>query len=162
MSNVSGDGIAKSSRGWTARHLEIYVQSGGVRGHILDLREVGGHRFTTTLLLRTIGRKSGTGRIVPLIYGNLGGEVAVIASKGGAPAHPAWYLNLKEGEQADFQIATEAFHATWREPQGAERQTIWEFMLGIYPRYNEYQGRTGREIPLILLSALDPIEAFTA
>jgi len=81
-------------------------------------------------LLQLVGRKSGTTRINPLIYGDIGGEVVVVASKGGADQHPAWYLNIKGSQEIAFQIATQAFRATWREPAGAERDKVWEFMVG--------------------------------
>ena len=89
--------IERSRLDWMAEHLQSYLRSGGARGHIVDLRPIGGHAFTTTLLLRTVGRRSGQTRTAPLIYGSIGGEVVVVASKGGADVHPAWYLNLKGG-----------------------------------------------------------------
>jgi len=152
--------IERARRDWMNEHLQSYLQSGGARGHIVDLRPIGGHAFTTTLLLRTKGRKSGQLRTVPLIYGSIGGEVVVVASKGGADVHPAWYFNLKGGTEASFQIASEAFHATWREPQGAERDAVWAFMEKVYPPYRDYQKVTERTIPLVMLTPQAPVEAF--
>jgi deazaflavin-dependent oxidoreductase (nitroreductase family) len=152
--------IERSRRDWLAEHLQSYLESGGARGHIVDLRPIGGHAFTTTLLLRTTGRKSGQNRTAPLIYGSVGGEVIVVASKGGADVHPSWYLNLKGGPKPSFQIACEAFQATWREPQGAERDAIWAFMEKVYPPYRDYQAATARTIPLVMLTPVAAVETF--
>ena len=160
MSNVTSAEIAKVRRNWKEDHLGMYLGSGGAEGHIVDVSDIGGHKFTTTLLLRLVGRKSGTTRITPVIYGDIGGEVVIVASKGGADHHPAWYLNIKDSEEICFQIATQAFRGKWREPQGAERAKVWEFMVGIFPPYRGYQASTDREIPLVMLSADEPIDSF--
>lgn len=160
MSDTSYLEIAKARRNWKTDHLELYLRSGGAEGHIVDVRDVGGHKFNTTLLLRYTGRKSGKQIITPLNYGDIGGEVVVVASKGGADHHPAWYLNVRESKELAFQIATQAFRATWREPQGAERARVWDFMVSVFPPYQSYQASTQREIPLVMLSAGEPIEVF--
>lgn len=160
MSNASSAEIAVARRDWKTDHLGMYLDSGGAEGHIVDVSDIGGHKFTTTLLLRYRGRKSGKTIITPLIYGDTGGEVVIVASKGGADHHPAWYLNVLESPELSFQIATQAFRASWREPQGAERARIWSFMEGVFPPYTNYQASTAREIPLVLLSAIEPIEPF--
>jgi len=161
MSDASSAEIAKARRSWKDDHLGMYLRSGGAEGHIVDVSDIGGHRFTTTLLLKLIGRKSGIERINPLIYGDIGGEVVIVASKGGADQHPAWYLNIKGSQQIAFQIATQAFQATWREPEGAERARVWDFMVGVFPPYKGYQASTSRQIPVVMLSALQPIAVFT-
>jgi deazaflavin-dependent oxidoreductase (nitroreductase family) len=142
--------IERARRDWMNEHLRSYLQSGGARGHIVDLRPIGGHAFTTSGQIRTI----------PLIYGSIGGEVVVVASKGGADVHPAWYLNLKGVPKASFQIASEAFDATLREPQGAERDAVWTFMEKVYPPYRDYQAATRRTIPLVMLTPVAPVEVF--
>jgi deazaflavin-dependent oxidoreductase (nitroreductase family) len=162
MSNESSATIAATRRDWKTEHLAMYLNSGGAEGHICDLRDIGGHRFTTNLLLRYIGRKSGDTITTPLIYGDLGGEVVVVASKGGADKHPAWYLNVTARPEVEFQIATQAFRATWREAAGAERAKVWSFMEELFPPYKSYQASTQRQIPLVMLSALDPIPVFKA
>jgi deazaflavin-dependent oxidoreductase (nitroreductase family) len=162
MSNASSADIAKARRSWKDDHLGMYLRSGGAEGHIVDVSDIGGHKFTTTLLLQLVGRKSGKTRINPLIYGDMGGEVVIVASKGGADHHPAWYLNIKDSQEVRFQVATQAFRGTWREPVGAERAKVWEFMVGVFPPYRSYQASTDREIPLVMLSALEPIDIFTA
>jgi deazaflavin-dependent oxidoreductase (nitroreductase family) len=162
MSDASSSQISRARRDWVAEHLDLYLRSGGAQGHIVDVSEIGGHRFTTTLLLRVAGRRTGEARIVPLIYGDFGGEIVVVASKGGADRHPAWYLNIRNGAQVDFQVATQAFRGKWREPQGAERTRVWEYMVGVYPPYAQYQASTDRQIPLVMFSADERIENFSA
>jgi deazaflavin-dependent oxidoreductase (nitroreductase family) len=143
-----------------AEHLRTYLESGGSSGHIVDLRDIGGLSFTTTLLLRTVGRNSGQTRISPLIYGDIGGEIVIVASKGGADVHPAWYLNIKSAAEVSYQIGGQAFRSTWREPLGAERAAIWAFMEKAYPPYTQYQTQTRRAIPLVMLASGTPIEVF--
>lgn len=150
--------VERATLDYVAQHRGTYLASGGMQGHILDYRHLGGHRFTTTLLLETRGRKSGERRITPLIYGDTGGEVVVVASKGGADVHPAWYLNLQAMGEATIQIASQAFRATWREPAGEERARIWDFMADLYPPYRDYQAATGRIIPIVCLAPGDEIE----
>lgn len=150
--------VERATLDYVARHRDAYLASGGMQGHILDYRHLGGHRFTTTLLLETRGRKSGERRITPLIYGDTGGEVVVVASKGGADVHPAWYWNLREVGEATIQIASQAFRATWREPAGEERVRIWNFMADLYPPYRDYQAATGRTIPLVCFAPGDEVE----
>jgi deazaflavin-dependent oxidoreductase (nitroreductase family) len=152
--------IEETRLDWTAQHLQAYLRSEGRQGHIVDVREIGGLRFTTTLLLQTTGRKSGQKRIVPLIYGDTGGEVVVVASKGGADVHPGWYFNLQGTSEVQFQIGGQAFRGSWREPQGAERDEVWAFMEKLYPPYKDYQAATGRKIPLVMINAGDEIDAF--
>jgi deazaflavin-dependent oxidoreductase (nitroreductase family) len=160
MSDATYVEIAKARRNWKEEHLDMYLGSGGAKGHIVDVSDIGGRKFTTTLLLQYVGRKSGNTIITPLIYGDIGGEVVIVASKGGADHHPAWYLNVKESKELRFQIASQAFSATWREPKGAERAKVWDFMVGVFPPYTSYQASTQREIPLVMLSATGPVESF--
>ncbi len=160
MSNASSAEIAKARRDWKEEHLSLYLGSGGAQGHIVDVSDIGGHKFTTTLLLQYVGRKSGKTMITPLIYGDIGGEVVIVASKGGADHHPAWYLNVADSKELSFQIATQAFRASWREPKGAERAKVWDFMVGVFPPYKTYQASTQREIPLVMMSPIGPAERF--
>lgn len=141
--------VERATLEFVTRHRDSYFASKGLEGHVLDYRHLGGHRFTTCLLLETIGRKSGERRVTPLIYGDTGGEVVVIASKGGADVHPAWYLNLKAMDAVTIQIAGQAFRCAWREPEGEERAAIWNFMADLYPPYRDYQAATPREIPIV-------------
>jgi len=145
---------------FAAKHLETYLRSGGTQGHVVDITSVGGHAFTTHCLIRVKGRKSGRTQITPLIYGGFGGEVVIVASKGGADDHPEWYLNLRAAPELDFQIATQAFRATWREPEGEERHKVWDFMARAFPPYIKYQRATVRHIPVIMMTPVAPIEVF--
>ena len=142
-------------------HKRTYLRSGGLQGHIIDMREMGGRFLATHCLIRYVGRLSGRTRITPLFYGCIGGEVVVVASSMGSDRHPKWYLNLIEADRIDFQIATQAYHATWREASGGEREKVWAFMVDNLPAYDEYQQRTQRQFPLILMNAIEDIPAFS-
>jgi deazaflavin-dependent oxidoreductase (nitroreductase family) len=96
-----------------------------------------------------------------LTYGDIGGEVVICASKGGADDNPQWYHNILAGETLDFQIATQAFRAKWREPVGAEREKVWAFMVDCYPFYATYQTKTTRILPLVMMKAIESLPVFT-
>jgi deazaflavin-dependent oxidoreductase (nitroreductase family) len=160
---VSDDTAAEIRRvrqQWAIDHKHRYLRSGGTEGHVMDITAYGGLAFTTHCLLRTRGRKSGKTYINPLIYGDIGGEVVIVASKGGADEHPDWYLNLRANPHVDFQIATQAFRATWREPENVERHAIWNFMVEMYPPYLAYQTSTERRIPVVMMSPMEATEVF--
>ncbi len=160
MSDESSAEIRDARKDWMTEHRHMYLSSGGAKGHIMDLTAVGAHNFGTHCLVKYTGRKSGKIFITPLCYGDIGGEVVIVASKGGADEHPAWYLNIRESDEVEFQIATQAFRATWREPEGAEREKIWAFMVDSYPFYAQYQAGTERVIPLVVMKPVEEIEVF--
>lgn len=160
MSDETSAAIREARKDWVSEHREIYLKSGGVKGHIEDLTPVGGHDFGTHLLLKYRGRKTGRVLITPLCYGDIGGEVVIVASKGGADSHPSWYLNMIAQKEVQFQIATQAFRATWREPEGAERQKVWDFMVDCFPFYASYQASTSRIIPVVMMKAFEQIPVF--
>jgi proline iminopeptidase len=116
-----------------------------------DSTVVGGPGPLPTLLLTTTGRKSGEKQLVPLIYGKTDGGVVVIASKGGAPADPGWYRNLAKNPEVEVQVGTDRFRAKASIVEGPERSKLWDQMVGIYPPYTEYQKKTERRIPVVLL-----------
>jgi len=145
---------------WVKEHRTVYLRSGGAQGHIMDITGAGGYSFGTHCMIRYKGRKSGKTYINALTYGDIGGEVVVCASKGGADEPPQWYYNILASETVDFQIATQAFRATWREPEGAEREKVWAFMVDCYPFYGEYQTRTVRQLQLVMMKPVDPIPVF--
>ena len=89
--------------------------------------------------------------MLPLIYGESDSDYVIIGSKGGFPSHPAWYLNLVEESDVSVQVGAEKFRATARTVQGDERTSLWEAMVAIYPPYQDYQARAGREIPVVVL-----------
>ena len=112
MTDATSAEITVVRRDWMTEHREMYLRSGGVQGHIMDIAAVGGHGFTTHCMIKYVGRKSGKVFITPLIYGDIGGEVVIVASKGGADQHPAWYVNIRDSDEVEFQIGTQAFRAT--------------------------------------------------
>lgn len=140
-----------------ADHLRRYLADGN-DGHYIDGRQFGGPEKTTTLLLRTIGRKSGKAFTTPLIYDRSGDEYIIIASNGGQDAHPAWFLNLSASPTVRFQVATDRFVGTWRVAEGEERDRLWAQMARYYPPYADYESRTDRQIPVVLLRAGHNIE----
>lgn len=160
MSNESSAEISAARRDWMTEHREMYLKSGGAQGHIMDITPVGGRKFATHCLIKYRGRKSGKIFITPLCYADIGGEVVICASKGGADYHPEWYLNLIEQVEVEFQIATQAFRGTWREPAGAERKKVWDFFVDCHPFYQTYQNSTQRVIPLVMFTAVDEISVF--
>jgi deazaflavin-dependent oxidoreductase (nitroreductase family) len=162
MADADAAAIRAARTDWASEHLQTYLTSGGTKGHILDLSSVGGHEITTHCLIKCVGRRSGTVYVKPLIYGNVGGEIVIVASKGGADDHPKWYLNIRESETIGVQIATQAFEASWREPEYEERHQVWSYMTHLYPPYLGYQTLTTRRIPVVMLKAIRPIEVFTA
>ena len=160
MSDESSAAIAATRKDWVAEHREMYLKSGGAEGHIMDITAVGGRSFATHCLIKYKGRKSGKTFITALCYGDIGGEVVIVGSKGGADTHPDWYLNIREMAEVEFQVATQAFRATWREPSEAERQRVWDQMVAIYPPYAEYQKATDRLIPLVMMKPVAGIVVF--
>jgi deazaflavin-dependent oxidoreductase (nitroreductase family) len=160
MSDESSAAIKAVRRDWVTEHREKYLRSGGAEGHIEDLTPVGGRPFATNCLVKYTGRKSGKIFITGLTYADIGGEVVICASKGGADHHPEWYLNLIAKPEVEFQIATQAFRGTWREPEGAEREKIWSFFIDCHPFYAPYQASTSRVLPLVLMQAVTPIPVF--
>lgn len=137
--------------GWIKEHLELYLRDGEA-GHYWDASLGGGEGMLSTLLLYTTGRKSGRQSVLPLIYRPTGdGGYCVIASKGGAPSHPAWYLNLAADPNVHVKIANQEFDAVARVAEGEERERLWNIMVAYYAPYTDYQAATHREIPVVVL-----------
>jgi len=161
MSFEGSEQLLKRTQNFVDDHRSLYLSSGGVEGHLVDMTHAGSSGITPTLLLKTIGRRSGVVHYAPLIYGVYAREWVVIGSKGGAPDHPAWYLNLREQRGIEFQVGTQAFRGDWREAQGDERSRIWQYMQGIYPPYTQYQAAAGdRVIPVLMLLPRESIPVF--
>ena len=136
---------------WIADHIKLY-QEDPEKAHLWDAGLGGGSGLLPTLLLTTIGRKSGQPRPLPLIYKKVGDGYVIIASKGGAPAHPSWFLNLEAQPECDVQVASDKMKATARVAEGAEREELWSQMAEIYPPYDDYQKSAGdRLIPVVVL-----------
>lgn len=136
---------------WIRDHLARYIATDGADGYLWDAKLGGGEGMVATLLLTTTGRKSGEPLTLPLIFCESEHGYAVIASKGGAPAHPAWYLNLQDDPNVHVQIKAEKFNARARTANPQERAALWEKMVKIYPPYDKYQAATSREIPVVIL-----------
>jgi deazaflavin-dependent oxidoreductase (nitroreductase family) len=158
---MKADPIPHAIRDAIAAHRDVYLRSGGTEGHIQDGRSSGGNFLATNCLLKFKGRKSGRIFITPLCYGAIGGEVVIVASKGGAAEHPNWYLNIREASHIEFQIATQAFRAAWREAEGRERAKVWELITTCYPFYARYQASTSRLIPIVMMKPFEAISVFT-
>lgn len=124
-------------------HVERYRETDGDEGH--------DWRGTIVLLLTTTGRKSGEPRTMPLIYQPDGDNYVIVASKGGWPNHPLWYLNLVADPSVEVQVKGDRFEARARTAEGEERERLWKLMTATWPQYDEYQAKTDREIPVVVL-----------
>jgi deazaflavin-dependent oxidoreductase (nitroreductase family) len=136
---------------WIQDHMARYIATDGADGYLWDASLGGGKGMIATLLLTTTGRKSGKALTLPLIFGQSGAEYVVVASKGGAPAHPAWYLNLQANPEVKVQIKGDKFAARARTANPQERAALWAKMVAIYGPYADYQMKTDREIPIVIL-----------
>ena len=132
-----------SPRGWVAAHIRDYVESGGDRGHQW--------KGVPTLLLTSTGRKTGVRRRTALIYGRDGDSYVVVASRGGNARHPSWYLNLEAEPAVEVQVGPDVLEATATTATDAERARLWRMMAGIWPAYDDYQTKTDRRIPVVVL-----------
>jgi deazaflavin-dependent oxidoreductase (nitroreductase family) len=125
-------------------HVERYRATDGEEGHDWQ-------KGTSTLLLTTTGRKSGEERTTPLIYGKHGDNYLVVASKGGSPDHPAWFKNLENDPEVEIQVKADRMKARARTATPDERPELWETMTSEWPDYDDYQQKTDREIPVVVL-----------
>ncbi|HET9167891.1 MAG TPA: nitroreductase family deazaflavin-dependent oxidoreductase [Actinospica sp.] len=140
--------VVDSPTEWVNTHIQQYVATDGAEGH--EFRN-----GAPILLLTVLGRKSGVWRRSALIYGRSGDAYVIVASKGGAPQHPAWFTNLIAEPTVHVQVKDEKFTARARVAEGEERARLWEVMAGIWPDYDEYVKKTDREIPVVVL---DPVK----
>ncbi len=125
-------------------HVKRYVETDGEVGH--DWK-----RGAPVAILTTTGRRSGEPRTNPLIYGQHGDDYLVVASKGGWDKPPAWYLNLQENPNAQLQVWGERFPVRARTATPQEKPELWPIMTAVWPDYDDYQRRTEREIPVVVL-----------
>jgi deazaflavin-dependent oxidoreductase (nitroreductase family) len=138
--------VFDSPTGWVAEHILRYVESNGNNGHRWN--------GVNTLLLTTRGRRSGKLRRTALIYGRDGERYVVVGSYGGGPKHPVWYLNLSASPEVEVQAGAEKFRAQAQVVSGDERARLWQLMASIWPQYDQYQARTSREIPVVVLEPI--------
>jgi deazaflavin-dependent oxidoreductase (nitroreductase family) len=127
-----------------AEHVRRYRETGGDVGHIWK-------EGATVLILTTTGRTSGEPRDTPLIYARDDDRFVIVASNGGDPDHPGWYRNLTKEPEVELQVLDDVFPAHARTAEGDERDRLWEKANEIWPHYREYQKRTDREIPVVVL-----------
>ena len=125
-------------------HVRLYRETGGETGH--NWKE-----GSTVLLLTTTGRSTGKQRTTPLIYARDGDDYVIIASKGGAPEHPGWYRNLVKTPEVELQVGPDVFPARARTAEGEERERLWAKANEVWPHYAEYQTKTSRQIPVVVL-----------
>jgi deazaflavin-dependent oxidoreductase (nitroreductase family) len=143
---MSDSSAIDSPVGWVADHARKYDETDGEEGHIW--------RGVPTLLLTTKGRRSGQPRRTALIYGRDGDDYAVVASYGGAPEHPLWYRNLETDPEVDVQVGADRFKARAHTANAEEKARLWPVMTSIWPDYDEYQKKTDRDIPVVILSRM--------
>jgi len=130
-------------RAFIAGHTALYrLTSGRIGGKVVGL---------PVLLLTTTGRKSGLRRTVPLVFFEDGERLVVIASKGGDPRDPIWWLNLQKNPEAEVQVGAEHRRMRARLASPDARARLWPRAKHENPRYAEYEKRTAREIPVVLL-----------
>jgi deazaflavin-dependent oxidoreductase (nitroreductase family) len=132
-----------------APHVERYLATDGEEGFYW-------RRGTTILILFTKGRRSGRARSHALIFREHGADYLVVASKGGAQAPPAWFVNLQADPNVEVQIKGERFRATARVAGPEEKPEMWAKMVEVWPDYDEYQKKTSREIPVVVLQRAEP------
>jgi deazaflavin-dependent oxidoreductase (nitroreductase family) len=130
-------------------HVQKYRETGGRVGHIWK-------EGSTVLLLTTNGRKTGRPGTTPLIYARDGDDYVIVASQGGAPEHPGWYRNLVKTPEVEVQVEDDVFAARARTAEGDERERLWAKANEIWPHYEEYQQRTDRTIPVVVLERTSP------
>jgi deazaflavin-dependent oxidoreductase (nitroreductase family) len=127
-----------------AEHVRSYRETDGDLGH--DWRE-----GSSILLLTTTGHRSGEERTLPLIYGRSGDDYLIVASNGGSPEPPAWFRNLSAQPEVEVQVLGDRFKAHARTATAEEKPAMWQEMVGHWPYYDDYQRRTDREIPVVVL-----------
>ncbi len=139
--------IATSQKWATKLHASLFRATNG---------KVGGRLVgSPVLLLVTTGRKSGLQRTTPLLYLDDGDRRVIVASNGGAPKHPVWWLNLQANPVATVEVAGRKIRVSASEARGEAKRRLWKRLVQMYPSYESYQGKTDREIPVVLL---EPVE----
>jgi deazaflavin-dependent oxidoreductase (nitroreductase family) len=143
MTEAAPSPIIDSDAGWVKKQIDEYVATGG--------KEPVFRYGAPLVLITTQGRKSGEWRRTCLIGTSDGEDVVVVASKGGAPKHPAWYHNLESNPRVWVQQGPETFWTTAHTATAEEKPRLWDLMVGLYPDYADYQKKTDRQIPVVVL-----------
>lgn len=150
----------KQPRPWTPREEKI----GNVVVKVMSALNTVAYRLTggrlggrfmggaPVLLLITIGRKTGEKRTAPLLYIKEGNDYVIVASKGGMSTHPLWYRNIEANPEVEIEIGRDRFKARARRASDDEKRALWPKLVAMYPDYNDYQARTARNIPVVIVS----------
>jgi len=125
-------------------HVRRYQETNGEVGYLWN--------GVPTLLITTTGRKTGLARTTPLIFSRDGDDYVVVASKGGAPSHPNWYVNLTDKPDAEIQVLGEHLRVRARTASPEDKARLWRIVTAQWPNYDVYQSRTEREIPVVVLT----------
>jgi len=133
-----------------AEHVRVYRETNGEQGYIWNGSPI--------LLLTSKGRKSGEDRTIPIIFTGWGKGWAIIASKGGSPTHPKWYLNVLDDPHVQVQVKGDVFEAVARTAESPEREQVWAEAIKHWPNYDVYQSRTDRQIPVVVLTPVHRLE----
>ena len=134
-----------------AEHVRVYRETNGEQGYIWNGSPI--------LLLTSKGRKSGEDRTIPIIFTGWGEGWAIIASKGGSPTHPKWYLNVVDDPHVQVQVKGDVFEAVARTASSPEREQVWAEAIKHWPNYDVYQSRTDRQIPVVVLTPVRKLES---
>lgn len=137
---------APSPVDWSREQAEKYIESGGTDGTDLQGKPV--------ILLTSVGAKTGKLRKTPLMRVEHNGQYAIVASLGGAPKHPVWYYNVVKNPRVELQDGTVTGDYDAREVFGDEKATWWKRAVEVWPDYAEYQKKTGRQIPVFVLTPM--------
>lgn len=145
------DFLELADRSWAllgrfaAAHTAVYRASKGLIGHHIP-------GAPPMLLLDHVGARSGTRRTTPLVYTPDGDDLVIVASKGGYPKHPGWYHNLRAHPETTVQVGAEVRRVLAKTADPEQRARLWPLVLRTYRGFDSYQQRTGREIPLVVLT----------
>lgn len=125
-------------------HVRAYRESAGEVGYLWN--------GVPTLLLTATGRRTGRKLTSPLIFARDGDDYLIVASMGGAPRHPNWFLNLQAKPEAEIQVKAETLPVVAHDASATEKPRLWKIVTDVWPNYDVYQSRTDRDIPVVVLS----------
>lgn len=131
-------------------HVRVYRETDGETGYIWNGAPI--------LLLTTKGRKTGQPRTIAIIFTATDAGWVIIASKGGSPVHPKWYLNISDDPHVQVQIKGEVYEAVARTAESPERERLWAEAVKTWPSYDIYQQRTSRQIPVVVIKPKGQLE----
>jgi deazaflavin-dependent oxidoreductase (nitroreductase family) len=152
-----GEVVTNSPRERVSERIERYLASDGEDGY---LWKEDGYLWkgVSTLPLTTRGRRTKKLRRTALIFGEHGGDYLIVASRGGAPRHPQWFENLAADQMATIQAKASVLNGRAHAALPEEKPKLWQIMCEIWPAYNDYQAKTTREIPLVIIETKETNE----